>query len=84
MTKTRKITTYYEDSLGAEHDVTVDVRADGLRDVEISDDLPDMPAAEFESLRDRVREAYWALESEDYERGQCALEGGLPGHPEDA
>lgn len=64
---TRHLSAWYEDAQGAEQSIMLEVCADGLRDIEIAGELPDMPDAEEQSLRERVREAYWALEHEAWQ-----------------
>ena len=64
---TRPIATHYTDADDVERDITVDVSADGLRDVTLDGDLPDMPPSELERLIDRASELYWAAERLDYE-----------------
>ena len=79
MTKSRPIPTYYTDVSDVEHDITVEVRADGLQfdDVVIETDLPDMPANELLCLVERVAELYWAAEHADYLRTPEAEARGL-------
>ena len=74
MTSSRNITTWYEDALGVERDLTVTVRADGLRDIATESDLPDMPEAALEALTARMAYLYWAAERHAYWRDLCLAE----------
>ena len=63
----RKIITHYTDADDIEHDITVEVSADGLRDVTLDGDLPDMPPSELDWLIERAGELFWAAERLEYE-----------------
>lgn len=76
-TRLRTINTWYEDALGAEHDISIEVEAEGLREIAICTVLPDMPAVELTGLRERLAEAYWAAEHEAYLASPQAERDGL-------
>lgn len=66
MGKPRTFTTWYEDALGAEHDLSVEVEADGRFDIRLCTDLPEMDGDQEQRIKERVAELYWAAEREEY------------------
>ncbi len=59
---TRKITTYYTAADGTEPNVTLDVTQTSVFDVEVSDELYDLPDSEQAGVMERVTEQFWAAE----------------------
>jgi len=74
MIKPRTFATWYDDSLGTERDISIEVEADGLRDIAICTDLPVMDSDQEERIKERLSELYWAAERHGYELSQDAQE----------
>ncbi len=74
MYPTRKITTYYTAADGTEPDVTLDVTQVSVFDVEVSDELYDLPEDEQAGVMERVTEQLWAAERAAHLAGEAARE----------
>lgn len=72
----RTIATWYTDANDVEHDITLEMRTEELRNCVVETELPEMPESEERALLLRAADLYWAAEREAYLRSPQAERDG--------